>query len=75
LQKRLGFDHLSVINDFTAISLSLLKLPPEGTVSVGPGADLGDAKRLGVIGPGTGLGVGGLIRHNGATLPVPSSPA
>ena len=72
LRKQIGFAHLSIINDFAAISLSLMALPTEGMVSIGPQADLRLAQRLGVIGPGSGLGVGGLIRYDGLDMPIPS---
>ena len=60
LQVRLGLDRLLVLNDFEALALSLPHLPPAGIATVGSGmADPGRA--IAVLGPGTGLGVGGLL--------------
>lgn len=66
LQSRLGVQKLVVINDFTAIALSLPDLSPLQLRRIGGGqADPGAP--LAVLGPGTGLGVSGL-------LPTPSGP-
>lgn len=59
-----GFQHLAVINDFTAIALALPRLGPEDVVKLGGGAGRPSAP-LAVLGPGTGLGASGL-------LPTPS---
>jgi glucokinase len=60
LQARLGFVRLEVINDFTALALALPHLSPEDRQAIGGGAPLAGAP-LGVLGPGSGLGVSGLI--------------
>lgn len=55
-----GFDTFLVINDFTALARSLPLLPADEKHQVGSGAvQAGSA--IGLIGPGTGLGVSGLI--------------
>ncbi len=59
-RQQLGFEHLLVLNDFTALAWSLPHLGPEDKRQVGGGAAIGGAA-IGVIGPGTGLGVSGLI--------------
>ena len=62
-QAALGLDDLQIINDFAALALSLPSLAANDLLMVsGHGADA--IKRQGtlaVVGPGTGLGVGGLI--------------
>lgn len=57
----LGLDRLEILNDFTALALSLPSLPPGELVQVGGGNAVVGAP-MAVIGPGTGLGVSGLIR-------------
>jgi glucokinase len=73
--RALGVEHFSVINDFTAVSLSLDYLPAEALTPVGPpapAAGFGEARALGVLGPGTGLGVGGLLRAGACAVPLVS---
>ena len=60
LRSRLGFVRLEVINDFTAQALALPHLGPGDKTAVGGGAAQPDAP-IGVLGPGSGLGVSGLI--------------
>ena len=64
-RQALGLEALHVINDFTALALSLPHLPAAELAQVGGAAPL-PGLPLGLIGPGTGLGVSGLI-------PVPGS--
>ena len=67
----LNLESLSVINDFAAISYSLGTLGSDDWVAIGetPPA-LG--KTYGVIGPGTGLGVGGVLLRDGRSIILPS---
>lgn len=62
---RLGLDSLRLVNDFTAIARALPGLGASDLVRIG-GPDLPPAESAGatlaVLGPGTGLGVGGLVR-------------
>lgn len=60
LQQALGAERLMVINDFTALALSLPALAPEARRRVGGGAAV-DGAPIGLVGPGTGLGVSGLL--------------
>ncbi|MFN5028114.1 MAG: glucokinase [Burkholderiales bacterium] len=56
----LGFDTLLVVNDFTALAMAIPRLEPTQLLQVG----LGRAKSramIGLVGPGTGLGVSGLL--------------
>jgi glucokinase len=69
LRSRLGFDRLEVINDFTALALALPYLAPEHRLQVGRGTPTGGAA-LGVLGPGSGLGVSGLIPAGAGWIPL-----
>lgn len=60
VRTQLGFSHLVFINDFTALALSLPELKPEELVQVG-GDKAERGRAIGVLGPGTGLGVSGLV--------------
>ena len=60
LRERLGLARLVVLNDFTALALSLIHLPPEHRQQVGGGVAVPHCA-VGLIGPGTGLGVSGLL--------------
>ena len=60
LQAQCGFDRLRVLNDFTALALALPHLPAESLRQVGGGQAVPQAA-IGLIGPGTGLGVSGLV--------------
>jgi glucokinase len=60
LGERFGFDRLEVINDFTALALALPHLRPEERLPVGGGTAVTDMP-IGVLGPGSGLGVSGLV--------------
>lgn len=56
----LGFDDLKVLNDFAAAALGIPLLSADEYVAVGDGRRVVDGP-IGVIGPGTGLGVAGLV--------------
>jgi glucokinase len=65
MRAQLGFERFVVINDFTALALALQDLAPNELRQLGGGAAVPDAP-IGLIGPGTGLGVSGLIRDTAA---------
>jgi glucokinase len=60
LKARFGFERLEVINDFTAQALALPHLGPDDRMTVGGGRAVPGAP-LAVLGPGSGLGVSGLV--------------
>jgi glucokinase len=60
LEQTLGVRALAVVNDFAALALSLQDLGPADLVALGGGPGCPQSAR-GVIGPGTGLGVSGLL--------------
>ena len=69
LQKQLAFEQLLVINDFTAQALALPHLQDGDKFKVGDGAAVGGYP-IGVLGPGSGLGVSGLIPAGGRWVPL-----
>ncbi len=70
LKRRLGLERLLVINDFTALALALAALQAAELGQVGGGKAARDAP-LGLLGPGTGLGVSGLLRgFDGRPVPI-----
>lgn len=60
MQQELGFERFIVINDFTALALALPDLAPGDLRQLGGGPAAPGAP-IALIGPGTGLGVSGLI--------------
>ena len=60
LRAALGLTRLTVLNDFTALALALPQLPREALLPIGGGAAVA-GKPVALIGPGTGLGVSGLL--------------
>jgi glucokinase len=69
LGQRLGFDRLEVINDFTALALALPHLKLEDRLPVGGGAAV-TGMPIGVLGPGSGLGVSGLMPSKSGWIPL-----
>lgn len=65
LASRLGFNELRVINDFHANALALPQLAPEDLHRIGGGEVVRGAP-MGVLGPGSGLGVSSAIFAGGA---------
>ena len=70
LQAELGFERLRVINDFTALALALPDLAPSDLRQFGGGAAVPESA-VGLVGPGTGLGVSGLLPGAGPGVWVP----
>ncbi|MCV2360762.1 glucokinase [Paucibacter sp. TC2R-5] len=60
LKQSLGVQRLAVLNDFTALALSLPALRPEQLRQIGGGSAVA-GEALAVLGAGTGLGVAGLL--------------
>ncbi len=70
LKAQMGFAQLLVVNDFTALALALPALAPDELRQVGGGAARPE-HAIGLIGPGTGLGVSGLVPDGrGGWLPL-----
>lgn len=70
VQQALGLERFLVINDFTALALSLPALAWSDLLKVGGGEPAPDAP-LALLGPGTGLGVSGLLPANRLHASVP----
>src|SRR5258708_5753180 len=60
LRGRFGLERLVAINDFTAVALALPRLTAGDRMAVGGGAPV-EERPIGVLGPGSGLGVSGPI--------------
>ena len=71
VRQALGLSRFLVLNDFTALALSLTLLPADDLRQVGGGQAVPNAP-IGLIGPGTGLGVSGLWAGlaGGAAVPI-----
>lgn len=70
LQQSLGLQTLRVINDFTALALALPDLPATQKRQIGGPAQGATDAPIGLLGPGTGLGVSGLLRSQTHWLPI-----
>jgi glucokinase len=70
MEKALGLQRFLVINDFTALALSLTSLDAADLRAVGGGQAVMNAP-LGLLGPGTGLGVSGLLPAVGGRNAIP----
>lgn len=66
----LGFSDVLVINDFEAQALAVASLPAEYRDTIGDVTHAPMASRV-VLGPGTGLGVAGLLHAQDMWFPVP----
>jgi glucokinase len=71
LQRRLGLRQLKVINDLTATALAVPGLAERDRAQIGSGEPVDDAP-IGVIAPGTGLGVGALVSSGQGWITIPS---
>jgi glucokinase len=60
VRRALGLSTLLIVNDFTALAMALPGFKPEDLLQIGPGTPQAHAV-AGVLGPGTGLGVSGVI--------------
>jgi len=69
LKAELGLDTLLVVNDFAALAMSLPHLKAEQRERIGGGIEQ-NGKPIGLIGPGTGLGVAGVIPCGGHWMPL-----
>lgn len=70
MQQQLGLEALQVMNDFTAVAMSLPALTAEQKVKVGSG-EVQHGKPMAVLGAGTGLGVAHLLSVNDQFIPLP----
>lgn len=61
LQQDLGLAELRMLNDFTVQALAIPHLDAEDFTLIGPHVQARDNAPIAVLGPGTGLGVSGLV--------------
>ena len=70
----LGFDQVHLLNDFAAQAMAIRLFGPDDVVRIGAPdwspAPPAQARTYAVLGPGTGLGVGGLIVRDGRCHPL-----
>ncbi|UUZ56450.1 glucokinase [Massilia sp. H-1] len=64
LREELDLATLLVVNDFTALAMALPHLRPSQRTRIGGGTEL-PGRTIGLIGPGTGLGVSGIVPVEG----------
>lgn len=60
MRLRLGLDTLVIVNDFTALAMALPRLDASDVRQIGDGEPV-QKSVIGLLGPGSGLGVSGLI--------------
>ncbi|WP_326524598.1 glucokinase [Sphingomonas sp.] len=66
IEERLGVDSWSLVNDFGAVGHAVAQVPESDFIHLcGPDQPLPDHGMITVCGPGTGLGVAGVLRHAG----------
>ena len=70
MQQNLGLEHLSIINDFTAVSMAIPALKDEDKIQFGGEAPQA-GKPIAVYGAGTGLGVAHLVHTGEAWMSLP----
>ncbi len=71
LRAEFGFERLDVLNDFEAVAWALPALRPDERLALGHPGEPGPGPRI-ALGPGTGLGVAGLVPHAGKWIVVPT---
>lgn len=73
LRKEFGTDNASLLNDFEAIAFSVPFIGANERLTIGlpepVSLDEGDFV-VGIVGPGTGLGAAGLLKHGNAVVPI-----
>ena len=70
LFERFGLTDIVVLNDFEAQALATAALGEEHMERIGPGVPEAAGSRV-VMGPGTGLGVAGMVHARNIWIPVP----
>ncbi len=70
MKANLGFEHLEIINDFTAVSMAIPMLADNDVIQFGGNAAVAD-KPIAVYGAGTGLGVAHLVHVDKRWVSLP----
>lgn len=68
--EEMGFEDVLIVNDFEAQALAVASLSDENREPIGPLSASPIASRV-VLGPGTGLGVAGLLHAQHTWFPIP----
>jgi glucokinase len=71
MQERFEFRSVQIVNDFEATALSLPRLAKHDLRSIGEGRGWPGAPMV-VLGPGSGLGVAGLVQNSAGHVVVPT---
>jgi len=69
-RRRLGLDRLVMMNDFAALAMAVPGIPEGHKAQIGGGAAV-PGQPIAVVGPGTGLGVAGLVWLHDHWTPLP----
>lgn len=69
LQRKLAIDKLVIVNDLAAVALAIPRLKRSERYQIGNGKALAGAP-IGVLGPGSGLGISGLVPSGDEWLPM-----
>jgi glucokinase len=73
LAAELGLDHVVLVNDFGAVGYAVASLGPEHMRHVcGPDHSVPESGVIGIVGPGTGLGVAHVLRRDGRSHVIES---
>jgi glucokinase len=70
VRKKIGLESFHLLNDFEAIAMAIPHIQGEHLVKIGGGEKI-EKRTIGVIGPGTGLGVASLFWDGEAYRPNP----
>ncbi len=70
LMHELSMSDVTLLNDFEAQALAACSFEQTDLLNIGEGRPVENASRV-VVGPGTGLGVAGIIHGHGTWIPVP----
>ncbi len=68
IAEKLGLEKHVLVNDFEAVGYAVAHVGPEHLLHIcGPDTDLPETGIVSIVGPGTGLGVGAVLRAGGHT--------
>ncbi|WP_188149737.1 glucokinase [Teredinibacter waterburyi] len=71
IREEFGFEKFAAINDFASLAVATSALKPVDLIQIKGGVRDPKGNKA-ILGPGTGLGVAGLVYANGSWLPIPS---
>jgi glucokinase len=73
INEKLGVDQHILVNDFAAVAHAVAQVGPDDLVHLcGPETALPESGSISIIGPGTGLGVGQVLRQAGPYHVIPT---